>query len=149
METEAQGAAGPTARYGEDFAAWTKHQVQILRSGNLSELDIENLIEEIEALGRAEQRLFRLAVKQVLASLAKLAYSHAKQLRAQWQAELIRHRDELDDALGPSPCLEEQLARTLAHAWPGARLIALAELAALGDAPSMPFESPFAVSDLR
>lgn len=34
--------------YDQDFYAWTQHQVKLLRSGQLAELDIENLVSALE-----------------------------------------------------------------------------------------------------
>ena len=51
-----------TTLYDQDFHAWAQHQVDLLRSGQLAELDIENLveeIEEIESLGRQERQELR------------------------------------------------------------------------------------------
>lgn len=45
-----------TTLYDQDFYAWTQRQVELLRSGRLGELDIENLIEEIESLGKQERQ---------------------------------------------------------------------------------------------
>jgi hypothetical protein len=49
---------GPgTARrdlYESDFYSWTKQQAGLMRSGELEALDLANLVEEIETLGRSE-----------------------------------------------------------------------------------------------
>ena len=45
-----------TRLYDTDFYAWTLEQSRLLRSGNLQGLDIENLVEEIESLGKQERR---------------------------------------------------------------------------------------------
>ena len=42
--------------YEVDFYAWTQRQGALLREGRFSELDMTNLIEEIESLGRSEKR---------------------------------------------------------------------------------------------
>lgn len=42
--------------YQKDFYSWTREQAELLRSGRFDELDIVNLIEEIETLGRSEKR---------------------------------------------------------------------------------------------
>ncbi|MFB2837532.1 DUF29 domain-containing protein [Floridanema evergladense] len=46
--------------YETDFYAWTQKQVQLLRQRDLNNLDIENLIEEIESLGKQEKRLIKI-----------------------------------------------------------------------------------------
>ncbi len=38
--------------YDQDFALWAEEAVRLLKSGKFSQVDLENLIEEIEALGR-------------------------------------------------------------------------------------------------
>ena len=57
-----------------DFYAWTQQQVDILKSGNLDDVDIKHLIEEIESMGASERRelINRLAV--LLAHLLKWNY---------------------------------------------------------------------------
>lgn len=50
--------------YETDFYAWTNQQAALLKAGKFSELDIANIVEELETLGRAEKRelVNRLAV---------------------------------------------------------------------------------------
>jgi hypothetical protein len=42
--------------YDKDFYSWTQEQAELLRNGRFSELDIDNLIEEVESMGRSEKR---------------------------------------------------------------------------------------------
>ena len=42
--------------YENDIVAWAKEQACLLRSGKLSILDIEHIAEEIEDVGKSEQR---------------------------------------------------------------------------------------------
>jgi hypothetical protein len=44
------------ALYDEDFLEWTQQQAEYLRKGHWAGLDVENLVEELEALNRSEQR---------------------------------------------------------------------------------------------
>ena len=45
-----------SATYDTDFYAWANEQAALLRSGNLSAADIENIAEEIESMGKSEKR---------------------------------------------------------------------------------------------
>ena len=58
------------AYYEQDLLTWTQKQAEYLQKGHWSELDIENLIEELEALGRSEQKelssYFQLLVMHLL-----------------------------------------------------------------------------------
>ena len=42
--------------YDQDFALWIEATVKQLKSGDLSQVDLENLIEEVESLGRRDKR---------------------------------------------------------------------------------------------
>ncbi len=42
--------------YERDFYGWTQEQAALLRAGQLNDLDIANLIEEVESMGRSEKR---------------------------------------------------------------------------------------------
>ncbi|MBV9385502.1 MAG: DUF29 domain-containing protein, partial [Chroococcidiopsidaceae cyanobacterium CP_BM_ER_R8_30] len=60
--------------YEQDFYAWTQQQVKFLRSGHLQELDIENLIEEIESLGKQQRQELRNRLGVLLGHLLKWYY---------------------------------------------------------------------------
>jgi len=44
-------------RYETDVVAWANEQAALLRSGKLSEIDIEKIAEEIEEAGQARNQL--------------------------------------------------------------------------------------------
>ena len=44
--------------YDHDFLLWTKDTVTKLKAKNFEQLDLENLIEEIEDLGRSQKKMF-------------------------------------------------------------------------------------------
>jgi predicted ATP-grasp superfamily ATP-dependent carboligase len=46
-------------KYEEDFYGWAINTAQLLKDGKMHELDFENIIEEIEALGRSEKSQLR------------------------------------------------------------------------------------------
>ena len=53
-----------TSLYDRDFYAWANEQAALIRAGRLEEVDLENVAEEIESMGRSERRelINRLAV---------------------------------------------------------------------------------------
>ncbi len=63
-----------TTLYDQDFYAWTQRQVELLRSGRWGELDIENLVEEIESLGRQERQELHNRLGVLLGHLLKWHY---------------------------------------------------------------------------
>ena len=46
-------------RYEDDVVAWAAEQAKLLREGQLEQLDIEHLAEEIEDVGKSEQGVRR------------------------------------------------------------------------------------------
>ncbi|MEA3643299.1 MAG: DUF29 domain-containing protein [Lamprobacter sp.] len=42
--------------YDTDFHAWTLHNAKLLRQGQLSDLDVEHIAEELESMGASERR---------------------------------------------------------------------------------------------
>lgn len=67
--------------YEEDIYAWSREQAALLRDMAArrvnTPLDLENLAEEIEALGRSELRACEGLTIRILAHLLKLAFSPA------------------------------------------------------------------------
>ncbi|MFM2062839.1 MAG: hypothetical protein RLZZ507_2509 [Cyanobacteriota bacterium] len=43
--------------YAEDYNLWIEKTVSLLKNKQFSELELENLIEEIESMGRSEKML--------------------------------------------------------------------------------------------
>ena len=78
--------------YETDFFGWTRQQGQLLKSGRLTEVDTQHLIEEIEALGRSERR--QLTIIEQRRRIAKLLAANPS-LRAELDACFL---DAYDDA---------------------------------------------------
>jgi hypothetical protein len=60
--------------YDVDFYGWTQEQASLLQTGQLAELDIEHLIEEIESMGRSERRQLTNRFELLLVHLLKWHY---------------------------------------------------------------------------
>lgn len=43
-------------QYATDFSSWTNHTAQLLREQRWHDIDLPHLIEEVEDLGKSEQR---------------------------------------------------------------------------------------------
>ncbi len=84
--------AKPT--YEEDFVLWLEHQVELLRQGRLSELDLENLAEEVEDIGRSQRRAVESELSVILIHLLKYQFQPSKRSRS-WTDTLLEHRGRL------------------------------------------------------
>lgn len=68
--------------YEQDFYGWTQEQGALLREGRFNALDIANLIEEIETMGRAEKRELQNRLMVLLVHLLKWKYQPARRGRS-------------------------------------------------------------------
>lgn len=93
----------PDSLYDKDFYAWTLEQAAKLR--RLSEarsnvdLDLENLAEEVEDLGKSERRGFENLLENVIEHLLKLEYSPASEPRRVWRRDANKARNESEKYL--------------------------------------------------
>jgi hypothetical protein len=81
--------------YEKDLVLWAEHQAAMLRARQFDELDLENLIEEVEDLGRRERDMVESHLETILEHLLKLALSHADRPRRGWLVTVDRQRAKL------------------------------------------------------
>jgi hypothetical protein len=132
--------------YEVDFYAWTIQQVAALKNLDVIEgLDKENLIEEIESMGRRELRGLISALEQTLIHLLKLAYSPAADPRNGWTESVRKQRHDMQFLLEDSPSLRSKLPENFERAWAYARKETIAQLKDHGETPNIPSECPFTI----
>ena len=87
--------------YQTDYYAWTRQQAAALRALAArrvdTKLDLENLAEEVESLGRSDLNTVRSQVRRIIEHLLKLEHSPASELRIDWRNSVARARDEVED----------------------------------------------------
>ena len=83
--------------YKEDFLLWIEKTIKLLSDRQLEDLDYDNLIEELETLGRSEKRTVESLIKQILIHLLLYQYWTAEHDRNanHWKAEIFNFRDQL------------------------------------------------------
>ncbi|MGB8702026.1 MAG: DUF29 domain-containing protein [Thermosynechococcaceae cyanobacterium] len=102
-----------TTLYQQDFYAWTQRQVELLRLGRLGELDIDNLAEEIESLGRQERQELRNRMGVLLGHLLKWYFQ--PELRSKsWFYTIQEQRQEIRRHLQENPSLKPYLSEVIA-----------------------------------
>src|ERR1700691_5139612 len=70
-ETKQRDVVMRNSNYETDFYGWANEQAALLRAGQLSAADIENIAEEIESMGRGEKRELVNRLSVLLAHLLK------------------------------------------------------------------------------
>ena len=112
--------------YEKDFYVWTQENARLMRERKFSELDIENIAEEIEAMGKRDKRelISRLAV--LLTHLLKWQYQADFRSKS-WKSALVTHRVETERLLKDSPGLKHGLNDRTDSAYSHAKKSAAAE----------------------
>lgn len=102
--------------YDNDFYGWTQEQADLLRSGHLSELDTQNLLEEIEAMGRSERRELESRLRVLFMHLLKWQYQSERQSRS-WKLTIEEQRLQVAELLAENPSLRNRLPGLTESAW--------------------------------
>jgi ribosomal protein L29 len=106
-----------TTLYDQDFYAWTQQQVEILLSGRLEELDIDNLVEEIESLGKQQRQELRNRLGVLLGHLLKCRFQPDARSKS-WVATIREQRREIQELLDENPSLKPYLAEAICKSYP-------------------------------
>jgi Domain of unknown function DUF29 len=131
--------------YNTDLARWAEGQAAALRaaagtSSNQS-IDWENLAEEIEALGKSQERDLGSRITTILVHLIKLEASPATQPRAGWRETIQEQRDEITDLLADTPSLVNKVPTLITERLPRGRTRAKLALAEYDDEPRVDIDS--------
>ncbi len=137
--------SGKTARYDDDFYAWSREQAALLRAGKAAEADLENIAEEIESMGKTERRELISRLTVLLLHLAKWRFQPMMRGRS-WRLSIEGQRLDLRDLLDDNPSLAPILAKSIGQAWRRALIDVERET---GLSPSaFPAECPWDTSDI-
>ncbi|WP_442579903.1 DUF29 domain-containing protein [Mesorhizobium sp. ASY16-5R] len=131
--------------YEADYALWCAEQGAILREGRLSDIDRENLAEEIESLGRSQEDEIESRLNVLVMHLLKWRYQ-AERRTPSWQATIIEQRMRIAKRLKASPSLKNYPASVLDEEYVTARLRAAGETG-LSEA-IFPESCPFAIGQI-
>ncbi|WP_199316984.1 DUF29 domain-containing protein [Chroococcidiopsis sp [FACHB-1243]] len=112
--------------YETDFYAWTQEQVNLLRHHQWSQLDLPNLIEEIESLGRQQRAELRNRLSVLIGHLLKWEYQPDRRSRSWLNTIRIQRIDTLE-LLEENPSLQPYLQEALQKAYPKAIALASGE----------------------
>lgn len=112
--------------YQTDFQAWTKAQIEILRNQEWHKLDLENLIEEIDTLGRQQLQELRNRLAVLIGHLLKWQYQSEQRSRS-WLATIRVQRRDILRLIKENPSLKSYLEEAILEAYDNARDLAMGE----------------------
>jgi len=94
--------------YNVDIVAWAEKQANLLRTGRLSELDIDHIAEEIEDVGKSEQRELASRIAVLIVHLIKWRYQTQRR-GSSWQRTIHAQRRAIVLRLKRTPSLKDLL----------------------------------------
>lgn len=95
--------------YKSDFALWLEDTAHKLRSGNLQELDIESLLEEILGLSGSQKHEIESRLDIIISHILKRCHVDLPDCDRGWEITIRTQRKELKRLLKQSPSLRNYL----------------------------------------
>lgn len=129
--------------YEQDFHLWLEEQAQALQESRYGDLDIENLVEELESLGRADKNAVLSHLRVLLLHLLKWQYQPDRR-SSSWINTIDTQRYEIGLLL--TATLRRHLEANFESTYAKARRSATRET----NLPlaTFPLECPFSVADV-
>jgi hypothetical protein len=115
-------------RYDQDVYGWAIHTAELLRSNKMDEVDFDNIIEEMEALGRSEKHELINRLSLVITHLLKWQYQPEKRTRS-WELTIQEQRKQSKIHIKDNPSLKSKLVDVLEDAYDIAKIKAEKETA--------------------
>ncbi len=103
--------------YDRDFALWIDETVKQLKSGNFSEIDLANLIDEVESLGISQRRAVHSFLDRLLEHLLKRCYVRLPDCYRGWEIEIRNFRRGLKKEFKYSPSLKRFMLEILTESY--------------------------------
>ena len=131
---------GESSLYETDFYAWTQQQAALMKEGCLADLDLMNVLEEIESLGRKEVSELRSRYKVLVLHLLKEMFQPERSGRS-WRTTILNQRLEIARQIAENPSLKPKADSLFNTAYADACRLAASETGL--SVATFPITSPF------
>lgn len=102
--------------YETDFYAWTQAQTQLLSGRRIDALDVVNLLDEVESVGRNQRAAVESHLRVLIIHLLKFVVQ-PERATPSWRRTLRNQRREIARLLTRSPSLRDYPAGVLAETY--------------------------------
>lgn len=92
-------------KYNDDVITWANEQAAFLRAGNFAALDIEHIADEVEDVGKSEQRELESRMALLLAHLLKW-HVQPERRGSSWETTIRNQRKAVALRLKKTPSLK-------------------------------------------
>jgi Domain of unknown function DUF29 len=131
--------------YDIDFVRWSEQMGRLIRDRNYDQVDWENVIEEIESLGKSDRRELKSRLEVLLMHMLKWQYQPSMRTGS-WTGTINEQRDRIEDLLEESPSLKSLVLEYLPDSYRRARRNAIAETGL--QAHNFPIECPYTIAQV-
>ncbi len=131
--------------YDTDFYRWTQEQAKLLSLGKWEMLDVPNLVEEIESLGKQQKQELRNRLGILIGHLLKWDYQPGFRSKS-CQATIREQRNEVLDILQENPSLNPYLNEAIQKGFRQGINLVVRETPL--DYNNLPTECPYTVTQI-
>lgn len=131
--------------YDTDYYGWVTEQAGLLRAGQLQNSDLENIIEELETMGRSEKRALESRIIVLLTHLLKWQYQPTRRGKS-WELTIKGQRANCADVLDDNPSLKSKLDELFTRSYSRAKIEAAKETGL--DENNFPEQCPYTIEQL-
>jgi len=131
--------------YESDFYAWTQEQAELLKHKIWEALDLPNLIEEVESLGRQERQELRNRLGVLLGHLLNWQYQPSNRGNS-WLAAIRGQRREAACVLKENPSLKPYLSEAVSLGYESGVDLAVRETGM--DYDTFPADCPYTIEQI-
>lgn len=130
-------------RYEVDYGLWLENQIDNLRQHKWKELDVDHLIEELEALNKSNKRELESYLVVAIAHLLKWQFQ--PNLRTgSWSGSIRNSRKRIERLFKDQPSLKPYVEEVLSEAYAEAKEWAEEETGL----NTLPAECPYSVKEI-
>ncbi|MCI4624617.1 MAG: DUF29 domain-containing protein [Candidatus Magnetoovum sp. WYHC-5] len=108
--------------YETDFYQWALHNAELLRQGRLTEIDIDNIAEEIESMGRNNKKELTSRLIVLIMHLLKWQYQPKRRSRS-WKLTISTQRSEIGLLFENSPSLKYDIETVIEKSFKNAKIL--------------------------
>jgi Domain of unknown function DUF29 len=131
--------------YEEDYYHWLELTARQIRERDFNSVDWENLLEELDSLGRSEKNALKNRLILLLMHLLKYQYQREKR-SSSWVSTILEQRRQINSLLEDSPSLKPYYLEIFAKCYSEAVLDASTETRL--PVSTFAVDSPFAPQDV-
>ncbi len=104
------------ALYEHDFQSWIQHHVALLKEARFSDMDLDNLIEELKGMSKRDKHELVSRFIVLIAHLLKWQHQKAYRINC-WRSTIDEQRSQIDYLLEDVPSLKPWILEASAKAY--------------------------------